>query len=155
MKAIQYWLEKCRSIDCRWIHTIKHKLDGTLDRDKTKLVAKRYTTLRHSLWGEICSRGIEYEKIFDEHGFDVKNAFLHGDSKKEVYMEIPREFDPTNGTNVVCKLKKTLYGLKQSPRAWFGRFSKAILCLGYKQSQIDHIFFFKHSHGGKMIVLLI
>jgi len=53
------------------------------------------------------------------HQFDVKNAFLHGSLEEEVYMEIPLGYK-------VCRLKKALYGLKHSPRAWFGRFTQAM-----------------------------
>jgi Reverse transcriptase (RNA-dependent DNA polymerase) len=55
----------------------------------------------------------------------VKNAFLHGDLLEEVYMEIPSEIDTNQTVGKVCRLKKSLYGLKQSPRAWFDRFRKA------------------------------
>ena len=73
--------------------------------------------------------------------FDVKNAFLHGDLKEEIYMEIPSGFDGNMATNKVCRLKKALYGLKQSPRAWFGRFTKVMLAMEYEQSQGDHTLF--------------
>jgi len=55
----------------------------------------------------------------------------------------------------VCRLKKVLYGLKQLPHLWFGRLTKASMCLGYKQSQRDHTLFFKHSKGEKLNVLLV
>ncbi|RVW31842.1 Retrovirus-related Pol polyprotein from transposon TNT 1-94 [Vitis vinifera] len=66
--------------------------------------------------------------------YDVKNAFLHGDLDEEIYMNIPPGFEGNMG-NKVCKLKKTLYKLKQSPRAWFGRFAKVMTDFGYKQNQ--------------------
>ena len=51
--------------------------------------------------------------------------------------------------------RKGLYGLKQSPRAWFGRFSNVMTSLGYKQSQGDHTLFFKHSVSGEVTILLV
>ena len=48
---------------------------------------------------------------------DVKNVFLNGNQKEDVYMEIPPDFETQVTINKVCKLKKSLYGLKQSPRA--------------------------------------
>ncbi|XP_061360276.1 uncharacterized protein LOC133304287 [Gastrolobium bilobum] len=85
---------------------------------------------------------------WDLRQFHVKNAFLNGELEEEVYMEIPPGFNSTNGENKVCRLKKALYGLTQSPRAWFGRFTKVMLSLGYRQSQGDHTLFFKHSQEG-------
>lgn len=52
----------------------------------------------------------------------------------------------------MCRLKKALYGFKQSLQAWFGRFAQAMISLGYKQSQGDHIPFIKHSTDGKLTI---
>jgi hypothetical protein len=52
------------------------------------------------------------------HQMDVKNVFLHGDLQEEVYMEQPLSYVDQTHPNLVCRLKKTLYGLKQTPRAW-------------------------------------
>ena len=60
------------------------------------------------------------------HQLDVKNAFLHGDLEEEVYMELPLSLKLPASNGKVCKLKKVLNGLKQSPRAWFERFSRAM-----------------------------
>ncbi|RVW50362.1 Retrovirus-related Pol polyprotein from transposon RE1 [Vitis vinifera] len=85
--------------------------------------------------------------------YDVKNAFLHGDLDEEIYMNIPPGFEG-NTCNKVCKLKKTLYGLKQSHRAWFSRFAKVMKESRYKQSQGDHTLFIKHSATGGVTALL-
>ena len=68
-------------------------------------------------------------------------------------MEIPPRFESKEG--MVCKLKKALYGFKQSPRAWFGRLTKVMIALGYKQSQGDHSLFVRHFDSGGVIALLV
>jgi len=57
---------------------------------------------------------------------DVKTAFLHGDLDEEIYMSQLMGFNITGKENMVCKLKKTLYELKQSPRQWYKRFESFI-----------------------------
>ena len=54
---------------------------------------------------------------------DIKNVFLHGDIAEGIYMEQPPGFVAQGKSGLVCKLRHSLYGLKQSPRAWFSRFS--------------------------------
>ncbi|CAL8990138.1 unnamed protein product, partial [Prunus brigantina] len=89
------------------------------------------------------------------HQFDVKNAFLHGDLEEEVYMDLPPGCNFTRDKgNQVCKLKKSLYGLKQSPRAWFGRFTKSMKVFGYTQSNADHTLFLKRD-GKKLTALIV
>ena len=86
--------------------------------------------------------------------YDVKNAFLHGDLDEEIYINIPSGFEGNIG-NKVCKLKKALYGPKESPRAWFGRFAKVMKESRYKQNQGDHTLFIKHSAVGGVIAFLV
>ena len=65
------------------------------------------------------------------HQMDVKNAFLNGELNEKVYMQLPLGFEEDHGKDKVCTLLKYLYGLKQSTRAWFDRFSRAIRMVGY------------------------
>ena len=67
---------------------------------------------------------------------DVLNAFLNGDLEKEVYMDLPpgAGYESMSG-NLVCKLRKSLYGLKQSLRVWFGKLTATMKLFGYKQFQ--------------------
>ena len=86
---------------------------------------------------------------------DVKNAFLDGDLAEEVYMDIPPGFEDKFAKGKVYKLQKSLYGLKQSPRAWFKRFSRVLRHDGYTQCQADHTLFVKHSTSDKITVLIV
>ena len=78
---------------------------------------------------------------------NVKNAFLNGNLEGEVYMTIPPSFYKEREGNLVCKLKQTLYGLKQSPRHWFERFTKVIKDQGYKERHSDHTMFLNERWG--------
>jgi len=84
---------------------------------------------------------------------DVKNAFLNGDLHEEVYMDPPPGFEKKG--KLVCKLKKSLYGLKQSPREWFEKFTQAMKERGFTQAQSDHTIFYKHSKDDKGAILIV
>ena len=85
---------------------------------------------------------------------DVKNAFLHGDLHEELYMHIPPGFETSQTNGEVLRLHRSLYRLKQSPRAWFDRFRQSMLKRGYIQSNADHTLFFKHATG-KVAILIV
>jgi hypothetical protein len=71
------------------------------------------------------------------HQLDVKNAFLHGTLSKTVYCSHPIGFvDPTQPDRV-CLLNKSLYGLKQTPRAWYSQLAKYITSLGFVEAKSD------------------
>ena len=72
---------------------------------------------------------------------DIKNVFLHGDLAEEVYMEQPPGFIAQGEPGLVCRLRCSLYGLKQSPRAWFDRFSSIVQEFGMLRSMVDHSVF--------------
>nr|CAN78365.1 hypothetical protein VITISV_028669 [Vitis vinifera] len=100
---------------------------GSLEHYKARLVAKGYNQ-RYN---------VDYLENFSPVAklntqFNIKNVFLHGGLDEEIYMEVPPRFELEK--NKVCRLKKTLYGLKQSPKPWFGRFARVMKALGYKQS---------------------
>ena len=133
--------------------SIKHKVDGSIERYKARLVAKGYTQTYEIDYQETFSLVAKLNTVrvllslaanldWPLHQFDMKNAFLHGDLKEEVYMDIPPGY-MSSSSGIVCRLQRALYGLKQSPCAWFGRFSKAMRKYGFLQSNSDHTLFLK------------
>jgi hypothetical protein len=74
---------------------------------------------------------------------DVKTTFLHEDLEEEIYMKQPEGFVVKRKKELVCKLKKSLYGLKQSPRMWYQKFDTYMLVLGFTRSKEDHCVYFK------------
>nr|KYP35326.1 Retrovirus-related Pol polyprotein from transposon TNT 1-94 [Cajanus cajan] len=84
---------------------------------------------------------------------DVKNAFLHGDLKEEIYMKLPSSMT-TSSPNDVCKLRRSLYRLKQALRAWFEKFHTTLLNFSFTQSQYDYSLFFHKSLTGIVLILV-
>lgn len=83
----------------------------------------------------------------------MNNGFLRGDLHEEVYIVLPFGFQ-TSQPNQVCKLQKSLYGLKQASRQWFVKLSTALLSLGYIQSSSDHSLFIKNVTSNITIILV-
>ena len=116
-----------KAIGCRWVFRVKENQDGIIERYKARLVAKGFSQ----------KYGIDYEETFAPvakftsirivlsmaakygltlHQMDVKTAFLNGILDEEIYMQQPEGYISNDSPNHVCKLKRSLYGLKQSPR---------------------------------------
>ena len=74
---------------------------------------------------------------------DVKTMFLHGDLDEEIYMKQHEGFTIKVKKELVCKLKKSLYGLNQSPRMWYQNFDTYIQGLGFVRSKVDHCVYYK------------
>ena len=87
--------------------------------------------------------------------FDVKNAFLHGELEEEVYMTPPPGYHLTLDKTLVCRLKKALYGLKLSSRAWFAEFARAMKEMSYYQNDGDHTLLMKHGSTNKVAFLIV
>jgi hypothetical protein len=87
------------------------------------------------------------------HQLDVNNAFLHGDLQEDVYMIVPQGVTPTK-PNQVCKLMKSLYGLKQASRKWYEKLTSLLLQHQYTQSNSDHSLFIKQTANSFTIILV-
>ena len=86
------------------------------------------------------------------HQMDVVTAFLNGKLKEEIYMQQPPGYVEQGKEHLVCKLKKSLYGLKQSPRCWNTAFREYMESIHYKQSAADPCVFIKAEKEGITIV---
>lgn len=80
---------------------------------------------------------------------------MNGELEEEVYMDMPPGFEEKGPAGRVCRLKRSLYGLKQSLRAWFDRFGKVLKNYGYSQGQASHTMFYKQSKEGKLAILIV
>ena len=84
---------------------------------------------------------------------DVKTAFLHGNLKEDVYMIQPEGFVDPNNAGKICKLKRSIYGLRQASRSWNIRFDEVVTDLGFIKSKEDACLYKKLS--GSSVVFLI
>ena len=89
------------------------------------------TTLRFML-GIVAADNLEVIQL------DVKTAFLHGDPKEEIYMEQLKGFVASGQEHLVCRLMKSLNGLKHAPRQWYKKFDDFIQPVGFSKSDEDH-----------------
>ncbi|GJY28679.1 retrovirus-related pol polyprotein from transposon TNT 1-94 [Tanacetum coccineum] len=82
---------------------------------------------------------IHHDWIIEQ--LDVNNEFLYGGLHEEVYMQVPQGYSQTLPPNTICRLKKSLYGLKQANRQWFEKLTTFLKTLGFKQSYVDTFLF--------------
>ena len=154
-----------KPIGCKWIFKTKRDSKGNIERYKARLVAKGFTQ----------KEGVDFKETFSPvsskdsfrtimalvahfdlelHQMDVKTAFLNGDIDETIYMMQPENFESKDSKSMVCKLKKSIYGLKQASRQWNHKFHKVITSFGFEVNKVEDCVYHKFS-GSKFIFLVL
>uniref|UniRef100_A0A2N9IQH4 Reverse transcriptase Ty1/copia-type domain-containing protein n=1 Tax=Fagus sylvatica TaxID=28930 RepID=A0A2N9IQH4_FAGSY len=156
-----------KTVGCKWVFTVKYLADGSVDRYKAHLVAKGFTQIPSKDFGATFAPVAKLTSVrllvslaashsWPLYRLDVKNAFLHGNLLETIYMDPPPGFRAEGEyAGKVCHLCKSLYGLKQSSRAWFSRFSEVILSMEFVRCHSDHTCFIRRGSDGRCIILLV
>jgi hypothetical protein len=155
-----------KAVGCKWVFKVKHNAQGDVERFKGRLVAKGYSqrygidydetyspVVRLSSVRTVLAYAVQKDMLV--HQMDVVTAFLNGELDEEIYMEQPEGYVEPGQDDMVCKLKKSLYGLKQSPRCWNQTFVKSVESLGFEQSQADPCIFVKCHPGGELSIIAV
>jgi hypothetical protein len=139
-------------VGCKWVFKLKRNSDGTISRYKARLVAKGFHQQYGIDFAETFSPVVKPPTVrlilalavtysWPLRQLDVRNAFLHDILKEEVYMQQPIGYVDSHHPHHVCKLQKSIYGLKQVPRAWFESFTTQLLNLGFHSASADSSLF--------------
>ena len=138
-----------KAISCKWVFKVKYSNDGKIDRFKGRLVAKGYAQKYDVGYDEtfspvVCFSSIRALLAFAVqndmliHQMDLVTAFLNGQLEKEIYMEQPDGYIESGKENLVCKLNKSLYVLKQSLRCWNTVFREYMETIHFMPSTTNH-----------------
>jgi len=122
-------------------------LNSDVDYDETLSLVVKPTTVRTVLT-------LAHSQDWPIHQLDVKNTFLHGTLSETVYCSQPTRFADPALPGHVCKLNRSLYVLKQAPRAWYIRFASFLHSLGFSEAKSDTSLFI-HRCGTEIVYLLL
>ena len=150
-------------IGSKWVFKKKTGVDGTVERYKARLVAQGYTQKYGADYDETFCPVVRQESLrvlialsvkhgLKLHQVDVTTAFLNGTLEEEVFMKQPEGFEIEGKKHLVCRLKKSIYGLKQSPRCWNVALDTQLKRMGFTQSENDPCIYYRNT-GGEMFYI--
>lgn len=154
-----------RAVGGKWVYALKTDIDGS-EKCKARYVAKGYSQKQGTDYEETFSPTADMSSIrvimqksaqenLQLYQMDVKTAYLNAPVDFELYIEQPEGFEKKseNGT-LVCKLQKSLYGLKQSGRNWNALLHACLTENGFEQNPADHCVYSKENQNGKVLLLI-
>ncbi|KAK8701284.1 hypothetical protein V6N13_019674 [Hibiscus sabdariffa] len=156
--------EGIKPIRCKWVFKKKTDMDGNVQTYKGRLVAKGFRQIHGVDYDETFSPVAMFKSIrillviaafhdYEIWKMDVKTAFLNGKLEEDVYMTQPEGFVTPENARKVCKLQRSIYGLKQASRSWNLRFNDAIKEFGFIKNEDEPCVYKKFS--GSIVSFLI
>jgi len=152
-----------KAIGNKWVFKAKCTTDGVVDRYKARLVAKGFSqkpgvdyyetyapVVHRSSLRSMLSYAVSRGMLI--HQMDVVTAFLNGYLSEEIYMAQPEGFVVAGKEHLVCKLERSLYGLKQSPRCWNEVLDEFLKSLSFVQSSADHCVYIRDDSSVKVMI---
>ena len=138
----------CRPISCKWVFKTKRDARGQVERYKARLVAKGFSQREGINYIETYSPVSTKDSFriiialvahfnLELHQMDVKTTFLNGSLSQDVYMVQSDGFVEPGKENMVCKLKRSIYGLKQASRQWYLKFHDIVTSYGFQENVVD------------------
>ena len=152
-------------IGCKTVLKVKRGKDGQLLKFKARFVAKGYAQRYGIDYEETYAPVARYPSIrmlvalaahydWDLHHMDVKSAYLNGDLDEEIYMEQPEGSAVPGKEDYVCRLRKSLYGLKQAGRTWHHKINRALQQRGFIPLESDHCVYVRKQNSSIIIIAL-
>ena len=153
-----------RALSSKWVYKVKYRPYGSIERYKARLVIRGFQQIKDKDYKHTFSPvaklttvrvfiALATAKGWPLHELDINNAFLHGFLDEEVYMYPTEGYDKARAGQV-CKLERSLYGLKQASRKWSLELTKFLLKHGFRQSKSDYSLFTHVSQGCSIFILV-